>query len=74
MNAELKALQDERTHLLVLGFKTMNQHLPFNVQIGGHDIPSELAGKARFGITNVIAARLREIEQRIREIKKEKNA
>lgn len=74
MSAELKALQEERTHLLVLGFKTMNQDLPFNVQIGGHEIPSSVAGKARFGITSFIAARLREIEQRIREIKKENNA
>jgi hypothetical protein len=74
MNAPLKALEEERDYLKTLVFKAMNQTLPFTVQIDGMGLPDTVSGKARFGITNYITMRLREIEEAIRELKKENNA
>lgn len=72
MNAQLKALEDERDYLNTLVFNlASNQNLPFTVTIGDLDLPDSVKSKARWGMTSYITMRLREIHAAIAEIKKE---
>lgn len=74
MNAQLKALQDERDYLNTMVFSlTTNQNLPFTVTIGDLDLPDSVKSKARWGMTNYITMRLREIHEAIAELKKKES-
>lgn len=74
MNAQLKLLEDEHDYLNTLMFNAVNQDLPFTVTIGDLEVPESVKTKARWGMTNYISMRLREIQAAIHELKKENNA
>lgn len=74
MNAPLRALEEERDYLNRLVFGITNQNLPFTVTIGELHLPESVKTKARWGMTNYITMRLRELHDAIAQLKKEQNA
>lgn len=74
MNAQLKALEEERDYLNTLLFSITNHELPFAARIGDHEVPDSVTGKARWGMSHYITMRLRELHAAIAEKKKENNA
>lgn len=74
MNAQIKALKEERDHLNRLIFNVINQDLPFTVTVGELDVPESVTTKARWGMSSYITMRLREIDAAISKLQKESNA
>jgi hypothetical protein len=73
MNAQIKALEEEREYLKQMIYKAGQLHLPFTVAVDNQMIPSIVTNNGREGLANClsiyISIRLRNIENEIEKLK-----